>query len=171
MSEQYWLCVKCRLNRFLADGHSWGFLLACFTGDDKIQGKFLKGGKPLDDRDLLPPDLKEQSLSDREIVLTLENASRAIEYLEAAQWAVAGWEPWLKLANGNHLHPIAGGSFAPEEQEDWAAYVHRTAQLCRQVMKEEQALWNSGKNVLWKKGAPDGEELTLYFCLTVTSTW
>jgi hypothetical protein len=43
----------------------------------------------LDDRDLLPHSLKEQSLSDREIVLTPENASRAVDVLEAAQWATA----------------------------------------------------------------------------------
>jgi hypothetical protein len=69
----------------LALVHFRGFLSACFPGDDKIQGKFLKGGRPLDDIDLLPPGLKEQSLSDGEIVLTPENASRAINDLEAAQ--------------------------------------------------------------------------------------
>jgi hypothetical protein len=121
----------------------------------------------LDDIDLLPQALKEQSLSDREIVLTPENASRAVDFLEAAQWAVVGWEPWLKLADGSHLHPMLGGDFEREAHEDWTAYVHRTAHLCRQVMKEEQERWDSGDFLL--KGGPDERELTLYFCLTAVS--
>jgi hypothetical protein len=65
---------------------------------------------------------------------------------------VVGWEPWLKLANGSRLHPIAGGSFAPEEQQDWTAYIHRTAQLCRQVMKEEHQKWRANSTWRFKSG-------------------
>jgi hypothetical protein len=112
----------------------------------------------------LPHSLKEQSLSDREIVLTPANASHIVDVLEVAQWAVVGGEPWLKLADGSHLHPVVGGDFVREEHEDWTAYVHRTAHLCRQAMKEEQERWDSENFPL--KVSPDGRELTLYFCLT-----
>lgn len=87
-------------------------------------GMWVKGGKPLDDIDLLPPDLKEQSLSDREIVLTLENASHAVDYLEAAQWAVIRWEPWLKWAseeqeNGAHVLLFLTGPFTVSLPDRW----------------------------------------------------
>jgi hypothetical protein len=65
------------------------------------------------------------------------------------------------------LHPILGGDFVREEHEDWTAYVHRTAQLCRQVLKGEQERWDAGDFCL--KGDPDRRELTLYFCLTAVS--
>src|SRR3954463_14672481 len=96
-------------NRLMAHAHFGGLLLACFQRDDKIEAKSLKGGRPLNDIDLLPQVLKEQSLSDREIVLTHKNAFRAVDLLEVAQWAVVGWELWLKAADGSHLHPILGG--------------------------------------------------------------
>jgi hypothetical protein len=107
------------MTRNVAVAHFGGLPLACFQGDDKIEEKSLKGGRPLDDIDLLPQVLKEQSLSDREIVLTPENASRAVDFLEAAQWAVVGWEPWLKLADGSHLHQglaVIGTRFAQQER-------------------------------------------------------
>ena len=151
----------------LAVAHFGGLRIVCFQGDDKIEEKFLKGKKTLDDIDLLPHSLKEQSLSDQEIVLTPENVSRAVDVLVEAQWAVVGWEPWLKLADGSHFHPIGGGDFVREEHEDWIAYVHRAAHLCRQAMKEEQERRGSENSPL--KGDPDRQKGTLYFCLTAVA--
>jgi hypothetical protein len=35
-----------------------------------------------------------------------------------------------------------GGDFHREAREDWMTYVHRSIQLCRHVMKEEQQSWD-----------------------------
>ena len=126
-----------------------------------------EGGISLNDIDFLPQALKGVSLSDREIVLTHEDASHAIDFLEAEQRAVLGWEPWLKHVNGSHYHPVMGGSFEPEKHETWAAYVHRTAQLCRQVIHKEQERWDAGE--FFRQEGLDGREMTLYFCLVIAA--
>jgi hypothetical protein len=40
---------------------------------------------------LLPEDLQQRSLSKREIVLTYDDALKALDILENARWVVLGW--------------------------------------------------------------------------------
>jgi hypothetical protein len=121
---------------------------------------------------LLPEDLQRKSLSPREMVLTYDDALKALDILESAGWVVLGWEPWLKLPDGSHVHPLMGGDFHRAAREDWTTYVHRVAQLCRQMMKEAQRRWDQGTflpqddptTMFWQEKLPS---LVLYFCLTV----
>jgi hypothetical protein len=123
---------------------------------------------------LLPEDLRRKSLSRREIVLVYEDALEALDILELAGWAVLGWEPWLKLPEGSHMHPIMGGDFQRATLETWTTYVQRAAQLCRQVMKEEQHNWAQGTflpqddpmTAYWQEKLPS---MQLHFCLTFGS--
>lgn len=113
--------------------------------------------------DLLPEDLRRQSLSSNEIVLPYADALQALEILEEAHWAVLGWEPWLKWPNGSHLHPLLGASLDREEGEDWESYVQRSVRHYGQVLKEAQSHWDHG-------AFPHHDpSLTLYFCLTTTN--
>jgi hypothetical protein len=111
---------------------------------------------------LLPEYLQRKSLSKREIVLTYDDALKALDTLESTGWVVLGWEPWLKLPNGSHVHPLMGGDF------------HRAAQLCRQIMQEEQQRWDQGTflpqddptTMYWQEKIPS---MVLYFYLTAGS--
>jgi hypothetical protein len=121
----------------------------------------------MDDILLLPEDLRRKSLSEREIVLIYDDALQALDILESAGWAILGWEPWLKLPSGAHVHPTMGGDFHQEATEDWTTYVHRSIQLCRRVMKEEQQRWDQG--TFWSQeplGPGSEKTMVLYFCLT-----
>lgn len=50
----------------------------------------------MDEIDLLPEALRSQSLSEREIVLSYQQALEALEILVAANCALLGWEGWVK---------------------------------------------------------------------------
>ncbi|MBA2680167.1 MAG: hypothetical protein H0U76_17445 [Ktedonobacteraceae bacterium] len=123
----------------------------------------------MDDILLLPEDLQRKSLDKREIVLMADDACTAVDILEQAGWAVTGWEPWLKLPDGTHMHPVIHGDFPREALEDWPTYVHRSAQLCREMLEEEQQRWEQGTffpsdyPTYWQEKIPS---LILYFCLT-----
>ena len=116
----------------------------------------------MDDIDLLPESLRHQSLSSREIVLPLEEALQVIDLLSAAEWALFGWEGWVRYPDGTYGHaPDGMGTMSIErtEREDWETYVQRSANFCRETMKLEQKLWDSNaKHPL----------IQLYFCLTAT---
>jgi hypothetical protein len=87
----------------------------------------------LDEIDLFPEGLREQSLSPREIVLPYHQAVEALSVLVKANWAFLGWEGWVKYPDGRHGHPpgqVIGAEIAQEEGEPWADYVHRSAQVC-----------------------------------------
>jgi len=125
----------------------------------------------MDDLLLLPEDLQRKSLSEREIVLRYDDARKALDILERAGWAILGWEPWLKLADGSHMHPVMVNAFRREALEDWPTYVHRAAQLCRHMMEEAQQRWEQGTFLPHNlPTAMDGQEkipsMSLYFCLT-----
>ncbi|MDQ2906639.1 MAG: hypothetical protein M3Y81_24260 [Chloroflexota bacterium] len=117
---------------------------------------------------LLPEDLQRKSLAEREIVLMSDDTRTAIDILERAGWAILGWEPWLKLPDGTHMHPVISGDFPREALEDWPTYVHRSAQLCRDMLEEEQREWDQGTFLppdfppYWREKIPS---MILYFCL------
>src|SRR2546421_12940615 len=100
----------------------------------------------MDNIELLPKALREQSLSDREIVLPYQEALQALDLLTAARWALLGWEGWVKYADGRHGHAPGGMGTTTIEQktgEAWEAYVHRSARFCHETIKAEQQLWNT----------------------------
>jgi hypothetical protein len=116
---------------------------------------------PMEEIDLLPETLRSQSLSDREIVLPYEEMLQAMQILIAANWIFLGWEAWLKLPSGIHLHPLYMGFDTPEREpgETWIAYVHRSALLCKKSMEQEQQQ---------RQREPREKHAELYFCLTPT---
>lgn len=111
------------------------------------------------DIQLLPRALQERSLSKQEIVLPYPEALQALEFLVAANWALLGWEGWVKYPDGRYGHaPNAMGTTAldQEDGEDWATYVQRSARFCHKTIEAEQQLWDAD---------PQHASLALYFCL------
>ncbi len=122
----------------------------------------VRSRRSLDDRDLLPQGLREQSLSQREIVLPYRQALEALSVLMAAKRALLGWEGWVKYPDGHHGHAPGGGmgaDIARREGETWVDYVHRSARLCGETMNREQQAWEANREYT---------HLVLCFCLTAT---
>jgi hypothetical protein len=65
--------------------------------------------RSVDEISLLPQMLREQFLSHREIVLPYQEAKEALDLLRRAQWAVWGWEGWVKYLDGSHGFASASG--------------------------------------------------------------
>jgi len=102
---------------------------------------------------LLPGDLAERSISDREIVLSLEYAIEAINILESKNYLVLGWEGWVKTGGrkGHGNAPQGTGSLE-------SLTVKEAADFCRQTIVEVSEAWK-------KESAGSNSEL--YFCITV----
>jgi hypothetical protein len=116
----------------------------------------------MNDLQLLTKDLQAQSLSKREIVLPYREALQALDVLADANWAVLGWEGWVRYPDGRYGHAPNGMGTVMLDQADgegWDAYVRRSARFCRDTIEVEQQLWNAD---------PGHASLTLYFCLTPT---
>jgi hypothetical protein len=115
----------------------------------------------MDEIDLLPEALRSQSLSEREIVLSYQQALEALEILVAATFALLGWEGWVKYADGRHGHTPGGvmGTEPIEQEvgETGENYVQRSARFCAETMTKEQPAWNTH---------PGSAHLPLSFCLT-----
>src|SRR5713226_3739385 len=90
--------------------------------------KALRGGRALDEIDLLPQALREQSLSDREIILPYQQALEALSVPMRANWVRLGWEGWVNYPDGRHGQTPGGVRGADGERkggERWADSVHR----------------------------------------------
>ena len=114
----------------------------------------------MDEIDLLPKTLREQSLSDREVVLPYQEALQALDLFTVARRPLLGWEGWVKYPDGKHGHAPSGMGTTNIEQETgevWEAYVHRSARFCRETIKAEQQLWDTDST---------HASVKLYFCLT-----
>ena len=117
----------------------------------------------MDEISLLPQMLREQSLSDREIVLPYQEAKEALELLERAHWALLGWGGWVKYPDGTHgFAPggVMGADIQRKEGEAWADYVHRSVLFCHETIDQDYRDWNAN---------PRYAHHVLYFCLTATS--
>lgn len=107
----------------------------------------------MSDLSLLPSDLAEHSLSNREIVLTLPDAERAIEHLQKSGNRLESWEGWVKFADGSRTRSLRHpGSFVLPV--DGA----RAAAVTLENIRKAQETWNR---------APEYPGATLYFCLMV----
>jgi len=102
---------------------------------------------------LLPPDLASRSLSNREIVLSLADAERAIEHLGKTGRRLEAWEGWVKFADGTRTHSLRHpGSFVLPSDGG------RAAAVALENIRKAQAVWDR---------APEYPGASLYFCLTV----
>lgn len=102
---------------------------------------------------LLPDDIAQRSLSNREIVLTLADAERAIEHLGKAGRRLESWEGWVKFADGSRTHSLRHpGSFVLPT--DGA----RAAAVTLENIRKAQSVWDR---------APEYPGAQLYFCLMV----
>jgi hypothetical protein len=117
----------------------------------------------MEEIELLPQALREQSLSEQEVVLPYHEALDALELLVRARWALLGWEGWVKYPDGRHGHPPGGvmgtESIERETAETWESYVQRSARFCVETINQEQQAWDVN---------PGNAHLILYFCLTAT---
>jgi hypothetical protein len=104
--------------------------------------------------DLLPPALREQSISQREIVLPTAAALEAIDFIESQGAQILGWEGWIKDAQGRVGHGSAPQGTVSLEQLS----VQEAAQLCRVTISLEA--------VQWAQDNPDTTDV-LHFCITV----
>lgn len=119
----------------------------------------------MDEIDLLPPELRARSVNDREIVLCYQDALEAIDLLEAAKWALLGWEGWLRCADGRigFAQQFPGPDIDREPGELWETLVRRSAALCRTTIEEAQRRWTI---------QPERSDADLFFCLTAAdATW
>ena len=107
------------------------------------------------DLSLIPPELAEQSISRREIVLPLAAALRAVDHLEARGRRIEAWEGWVRLPDGSRTHSLRHqGSFAlPSDRAE-------AARVVRRAITEAQAAWDR---------MPEYSGAALYFCLTPAS--
>lgn len=102
---------------------------------------------------LLPPDLAQRSLSNREIVLALPDAERAIEHLGKSGRRLEGWEGWVKFADGSRTHSLRHpGSFVLPTDGP------RAAAVTLENIRKAQETWDR---------SPEYPGAALYFCLTV----
>lgn len=115
----------------------------------------------MSDLDILPDELKSQSLSDREIVLVYDLALKAIDILIDKKWAPISWEGWVQYPDKvHHGHITEHQGTAPLEQksaETWEEYIDRCASFLTETMKKSQEEWVKDSR---------SKDHTLYYCIT-----
>jgi hypothetical protein len=104
--------------------------------------------------DQLPQDIASKSISDREVVLPMEEALAAINLFESRDLLILGWEGWVKDKDGRVGHGSAPQGTVSLE----ALSVADAARLCRETIPEEASRW-SVENL--------GSKDELHFCITV----
>lgn len=124
--------------------------------------------------DLLPEPIRVRSISDREIVLPLDAALSAIDYLTEQNIAILGWEGWIltpdgrmghaywphRRADGSVTRGIWHDSYPPPVYNDRTGYVREVAVLARAHLVHAQRLWDEDS------GWPGA---ILHFCLTLAT--
>ena len=104
--------------------------------------------------DLLPPRLRDLSISRSEIVLPMAEALEALDLLESQGEQILGWEGWVKDTEGRVGHGSAPqGTVSLHELS-----VHEAAQLCRETIPRGALEWAQDN-----PGTTDA----LHFCITV----
>jgi len=105
------------------------------------------------DISFLPTDLLSRSLSERELVLSLADAERAIEHIGKTGRRLEAWEGWVKFADGSRTHSLRHpGSFVLPSDAG------RAAAVTLESIRKAQSVWDR---------APEYPGAALYFCLTV----
>lgn len=104
--------------------------------------------------DFMPPRLAVLSISEKEIVLPLDAALEAVDYLERHGRHILGWEGWVKTPDGRVGHGSAPQGTVSLEKFSIA----EAADICRATMPEDAKIWAT-ENPATKE--------SLYFCITV----
>jgi hypothetical protein len=109
---------------------------------------------------LLPKEMQERSLSDREIVLDYEDALQALDIIVDAKWAFLGWEGWAKYPDGKVGHCDYQGttSIKKEKGQSWEEYIHDGYTVVKKTMQEDYVDWVKSEKA---------KEYELYFCITI----
>jgi hypothetical protein len=113
----------------------------------------------MDDLNFLPEELRARSINDQEIILNYEDVRQAIDLLEAANWALLGWEGCLHYPDGHIGFAWQWEDIDREEGEMWDAYVRRSAAICRATIGEAQQRWTD---------QPERTDAELFYCLTAS---
>lgn len=108
------------------------------------------------DNDLLPPELAQHSLSDREIVLPYSEAIEAIDHLSGIGYRLLGWEGWLRYADGSRGHSGRHQGTEGVERMD----VAEAADYCKLTIKDSHEIWQKD---------PCYRGADLYFCISCES--
>ncbi|MDX8404396.1 MAG: hypothetical protein R8K54_08325 [Mariprofundaceae bacterium] len=103
---------------------------------------------------ILPPELAVCSISSREIVLPLQGAIEAVNFLESNGIEIGGWEGWVKTCDGRvgHTNTVRG----TESLETLT--LQEAAEFCRETMLQDAEDWKT------ENPTPTDE---LHFCITV----
>ncbi len=109
--------------------------------------------------DVLPEGMRARSLSDREIVLSYDDALRVLDLLVDSSWALLGWEGWVRTRQGVGHHGDYQGAVSIDRKrgEEWNAYVQRGAEFGCVTIKQAQQRWEED---------PKSADKELFFCLT-----
>jgi hypothetical protein len=88
----------------------------------------------------LPPERRERSFSDKQIVLEYEGALLNIDLLVGTQLAILRWEAWVKYTDVRHGHrgPVIGAHWPPRRQDEtWEEFVKDAAAYYRRTIEQE----------------------------------
>lgn len=103
---------------------------------------------------LLPTQFRERSISERELVLPVPDALKAIDLLEAKGAFILGWEGWVKDSKNRVGHGSAPQGTGSLENLSAA----EAADTCRKTIPIEAERWS--------KEHPSTDE-KLHICITV----
>lgn len=104
--------------------------------------------------ELLPKQIAEKSISEKEIVLPNSEALQAIDIFEAKGVFILGWEGWIKTIEGHVGHGNAPqGTLSLENLT-----IEEAAKFCRETIMLETELWQSSNPATTNQ---------LHFCITV----
>ena len=105
---------------------------------------------------LLSPEIAQQSISQREIVLPLNAAIEAVDYCALNQIHILGWEGWLQTQDGRVGHGNAPQGTVSLE----GLSITDAAEFCRNTIRAAA--------LEWSENHPEATD-RLYFCITINS--
>ncbi|TEB14558.1 hypothetical protein Psfp_02800 [Pelotomaculum sp. FP] len=109
--------------------------------------------------DLLPEELKINSLSRKEVILSYDDTQKAINIFKKNNWVILKWEGWVKYSEGQYdrSEKFRGISYIlKDKKETWESYVKRSAKRCLETIKKSQQKWDIN---------PEYPDSILFFCL------
>ncbi|MFM0126256.1 hypothetical protein [Paraburkholderia sediminicola] len=105
---------------------------------------------------LLSPEIAQQSISQREIVLPLNAAIKAVDYCALNQIHILGWEGWLQTQDGRVGHGNAPQGTVSLE----GLSITDAAEFCRNTIRAAAQEWSENH--------PETTD-RLHFCITINS--
>ncbi|WP_175948105.1 hypothetical protein [Burkholderia pyrrocinia] len=103
---------------------------------------------------LMPPEIAQQSILDKEIVVPLDAAIAAIDYCTANQIQILGWEGWVRSVDGRIGHGSAPQGTTSLEQ----LTLLDAADFCSRTIR--------AATLQWSENHP-GTSDKLHFCITI----